>query len=137
MGAKREDWETTTLPTAREALHLDRVYMVSEFERIKAGAVPKEMEDKWFVFYEEPWLYLHRSWTGYCIYQVRFELTADGVRVIEVLSNRNPQQYSETDDSRDALWITCLLDGYAGRNTETIGEQYSRLLREGRLGLQR
>jgi hypothetical protein len=32
--------------------------------RSKAGFVPREMEDKWFVFSEEPWLFVHRSCTG-------------------------------------------------------------------------
>ena len=49
------------LPPAREAIALDRTYTAPEFERLKAGHIPEAMEDKWFVFYEEPWLYLHRD----------------------------------------------------------------------------
>lgn len=82
------------------------------------------MEDKWFAFYEEPWLYLHRSWTGFGIYQVRFELTDGGHRVAEILVSRDPRQYTSTDGDADALVLAVLLDGYAGRDTKAAFEQY-------------
>ncbi len=70
-GAVRGDWKTTPLPAARAALAFARTYSFAEFAGIQAGLVPEEMEDKWFVFFEDPWLYLHRSWTGFCVFQVR------------------------------------------------------------------
>ena len=115
MTATRSRWKTTPLPEARQALPFERSYSREEFERLAQGHVPQEMEDKWFVFYEQPWLYLHRSWTGLCIYQVRFEQEHDSARVVEALSNRDPDQYKETDAVRDMDFLSMLLDGYAGR----------------------
>jgi hypothetical protein len=111
------------LPAQRQAISLDRNYSADEFERLRDGVVPREMEDKWFSFYEDPWLFLHRSWTGYCIYQVRFELTASGARAVDALVNRDPQQYRGTDE-RDAILLALLLDGYAGRPTEDGWRRY-------------
>jgi len=71
MAATRDDWETTPLPTARASISLDRTYNAAEFMRIREGNVPQEMEDRWFVFYEEPWLHLHRSWTGFGVRLLR------------------------------------------------------------------
>lgn len=113
MAATRDDWRITPLSSARTSVTLDRTYSRDEFTRIKEGHVPKEMEDKWFVFYEEPWLYLHRSWTGYGIYQVRFEPTDNGIRVAEAIVSRNPNQYQGTDDNSDALLLAMLIDRYA------------------------
>lgn len=118
MPATRNDWKTTPLPAATAALRLDRVYTVIEFERIKQGNIPREMEDKWFAFYEEPWLYLHRSWTGFGVYQVRFEAVDGGSRVAEALVSRDPDQYRSTDATSDAVLLAVLLDGYAGRGTQ-------------------
>ena len=125
----RADWKTTPLPAAREAVALDRTYTAAEFERLKQGNVPKEMEDKWFAFFEEPWLYLHRSWTGFCIYQVRFVPASGGRRIAEVLVSRDPDQYRETDAGRDAQLVALLLDGYAGRDTEAGWKRYTRVAR--------
>jgi len=106
---------------------LDRTYSADEFARIQEGHVPQRMEDKWFAFYEVPWLYLHRSWTGYGVYQVRFEST-DGVdRVAEVLVSRDPEQYRSTDGAFDAIVLAIVLDGYAGRDTQAAWEQFKAL----------
>ena len=56
-------------------------FTMEEFERIKAGLVPAAMEDKWFIYFDEPWLFLHRSWTGKGVYRVNFDMDADGARV--------------------------------------------------------
>jgi hypothetical protein len=44
----------------------------AEFEQVKKGFVPQEMEDKWFIYYEAPYLFFHRSWTGQPVYRLRF-----------------------------------------------------------------
>ena len=124
MSASRHDWKTTPLPERREVLILDRTYSAFEFERIREGSVPKEMEDKWFSFFEEPWLYLHRSWTGFCVYQVRFEAIANGARVTEALASRDPDEHLTTDGTRDALLLAILLDDYAGRSTDGAWRLY-------------
>jgi ADP-ribosyl-[dinitrogen reductase] hydrolase len=51
------------------------------------------MEDKWFAYYEEPRLYLHRSWTGFLIYRVRFEPEGEGGRAVELEVNEDRGQY--------------------------------------------
>ena len=124
MTASRGDWKTTPLPAARATLTCDRSYSADEFERLKEGHVPEEMEDKWFAFYEEPWLYLHRSWTGFGIFQVRFEPTGKGARVAEAMVSRDPEQYASTDDISDSLLLALLLDQYSDRETEAALEQY-------------
>ena len=62
--ATRTSWKTLPLPEARVAVDFTASCTKEEFQRIRRGLIPREMEDKWFIFYEEPWLYLHRSWTG-------------------------------------------------------------------------
>jgi len=111
MSATRKDWKTTPLPAARASLLLDRVYSADEFAGLKAGLRPRNMGTKWFIFFEEPWLYLHRAWTGHCIFQVRFETAPVGVRVVEALVNRDPKEYDGADDAQDASLLAILMDG--------------------------
>jgi hypothetical protein len=40
-------------------------------DKLMEGLVPVEMEDKWFVYFEDGWLYFHRSWTGALIYWIK------------------------------------------------------------------
>ena len=128
MVASRGDWKNQPMPATRRAITLSRVYSPEEFVRIKEGLVPEDMEDKWFFFFEEPWLYCHRSWTGYCIWQVRFEQSDAGARTAEVLANREPKEYSEDDDISDSMLLAVLLDGRAGRETKHAWEEYMKRL---------
>lgn len=90
--ATRESWKTLPLPSQRETFELAAVFSEAEGERMRMGHIPEEMEDKWFVFFEQDWLYFLRSWTGICIYALRLEATPDGARVTEGWANREDGQ---------------------------------------------
>ena len=63
------------------------------------------------MFFEDPWLHLHRSWTGFCIYQVRLEPRDAGVEATDVIVNRDPSQHT---GRFDAALLGNLLDLAAG-----------------------
>lgn len=56
-----------------------------EFDKICKGLVPESMEDKWFAYFKEPYLFLHRSWTGQPIFRVTLSLDGEGASVAEAL----------------------------------------------------
>ncbi len=114
--AKRDDWKTQPMPSASTKIALEKFYSQEEFDRIAAGLIPEQMEDKWFIFYEAPWLYLHRSWTGFCIFKVRFEVVGESVKIAEVEVNREQGQQLNTDHERDASMLGILLDSRARRD---------------------
>ena len=47
-------------------------YSKEEFEQIKCGIVPEEMEEKWFIYFEDDKLYFHQSWSGSIIFIATF-----------------------------------------------------------------
>jgi hypothetical protein len=108
--ATRASWKNQPLPDARAPLAYTRTFDAQEHARVTKGLVPEEMEDKWFIFYEAPWLFLHRSWTGTCIYAVRLRAERAGSVVEEALVNRAPEQYRETDDSHDLALLAFLVE---------------------------
>jgi len=67
------------------------------------------MEDKWFIFMEENWLCLDRSWTGTCIYKIRLQQIEDKY-LSDALVNRDPEQYRETDINYDAAILNFLVE---------------------------
>lgn len=108
--AKPTDWKTKSLPSKRTSIRLDRTLSSKEMQRIRLGLVPVQMEDKWFIYWKNNALFFHRSWTGFCIYVVRFATEGENCRMIEADVNRNPEQYTETNDERDAEMISYLVD---------------------------
>ena len=108
--AKQTDWQRIELPSKRRTIRLSRTFSPHEMQRIQMGLVPEQMEDKWFIYWQDDALYFHRSWTGYCVYVVRFEINDDSCHMFEADLNRDPEQYSETSDVHDAAMISYLID---------------------------
>jgi hypothetical protein len=117
--ATRDSWQTKPMPEQRARLSLEHRYTPEEFEAIGRGFVPENMDDKWFIYLEQDWLYLHRSWTGLCIFQARFERAGNGHRIAEAWVNRDSEQYNSTDASYDAKLLVWLIEYLLlGRETE-------------------
>lgn len=104
------------MPAVSAFISVEKFYSQDEFDQLSAGVIPETMEDKWFVFYESPWLYLHRSWTGLFVFKVRFEPVTGGMAIAEVLVNRDPHQYTETERGHDITMLETLLDSCISRN---------------------
>ena len=108
-GARPGDWKAEPLPEKVGALAFKRSFSAAEFMRLQRGVVPEQMEDKWFVVWHDDALWMHRSWTGICVYRLRFAVDRDRVAVIETLVNRQPGQYQGTDE-HDLHLVNELLD---------------------------
>jgi 8-oxo-dGTP diphosphatase len=109
---KRPDWKLFPLPERFSTIPLDRTYSAEESDLIMAGFLPGEMEDKWFLFFEGDTLFCHRSWTGYCIYQVNFVHQGNSLRATHAEANRDPDQYRNTNDAEDAGHIYSIIQGF-------------------------
>jgi hypothetical protein len=110
--AQRNAWETRPMPGKTAQLPYACVFSLEEYEKISVGLIPQQMEDKWFIFLEDEWLYLHRSWTGNCIYKVQLLQKEDKYIVTSVLVNRDPEQYGETDINYDAALLNFLIANF-------------------------
>jgi hypothetical protein len=77
---------------------------------MRQGFIPRAMEDKWFICFEDGWLCFHRSWTGAFIYALRLEHTPDGTRVTQSWVNRNPEQYNAKNTDYDRRLVRYLIE---------------------------
>ena len=123
--AKRSDWKTLPLPEQRATIELDLRFTPDEFEQIKRGVIPVEMEDKWFIYWEDDTLFFHRSWTGFCVYAVRFACDDEGATAVRADLNRDPEQYNNNDDQYDAEMIAYLVDVVLLRKPSRFPSQFS------------
>lgn len=77
---------------------------------IARGLIPDRMEDKWFVYHENATVFFHRSWTGYCIFQVGLVRQNDTYVVSDVLVNRDETQYSGSNAAYDQQLLLFLIN---------------------------
>lgn len=93
------------MPQQNITIELNHEYTAEEMENIKLGFVPQEMDDRWFIYYDqtESKLFMHRSWTGYCDYIVQFTEKAETSTFMATTAivNRDESQYSSFGDDYD------------------------------------
>ncbi len=120
--ALRGDWKTEPMPKQHELFLLNRAFREEEMETLHYGHIPQAMEDKWFWYMEGSTLWAHRSWSGYCIYQIDFK--EDNHHVVTV--NRDPEQYACTSTKEDIESLNKLLDWW----TQSPYDHYNEWLAE-------
>lgn len=93
--AKRTSWGIGPFPDNSISIPIIeyKYYILEEFNKIKIGYIPGQMEDKWFIFFEDDFLYCCRSWTHTNVYKIKFKREKD---IFEVTSlNLNPEIYKD------------------------------------------
>jgi hypothetical protein len=85
----------------------------TEMDVVSMGLIPEDMDDRWFVYFEDTRLHVHRSWTGYEIYEVRFEQEKGSHVARDVWVTRDPDRYRRDEgpegEADDAKFLTELL----------------------------
>ncbi len=108
--ASQDSWTTYPLPEKHVRLSAGWSFSLEEYQQLQQGLIPQVMEDKWFIYHQDGVLYFHRSWTGFCIFQVRFKAWDSGFRVAEILVSRDTDQYRVSSDSQDLALLRYLID---------------------------
>lgn len=110
--ATSKSWKRLPPPAERAPLGFEAQFTDVEAEQITLGLVPEQMEDKWFIYFDEGWLRFHRSWTGAYIYALKLDGSSTGVRVVDSWVNRNPDQYKASDTAYDRRLVRFLIDAF-------------------------
>ncbi len=63
MRATSTSWKNNPMPQQRERLPFEVIYSGKDVEKIKYGYIPEEMEDKWFIYFDDNFLYFQRILT--------------------------------------------------------------------------
>lgn len=117
--ATKEDWEIYPMPSKNASFTIKRHFTNEEIDNLKLGHIPEEMEDRWFSYFEDNKLYIHRSWSGICIYIVEFNFKSNFISKFiskfipnkhKVIVNRDDNQYACTDIDEDIEQLNYLLD---------------------------
>ncbi|GGC67480.1 hypothetical protein GCM10011504_51800 [Siccirubricoccus deserti] len=98
------------MPKATAVIRLDRSFSEFDSYLIRRGVTPRQMEDRWFIYFESGRLLMRRSWTGLLIYEVVLEERGASLWARDARANRNPKQYGGTDDEDDKRMILNLID---------------------------
>jgi len=116
MKVQKSDGKTNPMSQTREKVEFEKIYTDLDAELITLGSVPESMDDKWFVYSKDGWVYLHRSWTGDCIFMLKLDGCSAGVRITEAWVEKDQSKFNNTDMAISVSIIESILDGVITRN---------------------
>ena len=109
--ALKSDWDRyEPMPEEHVVLSFQHEYSPGDYEKIQYGVIPEQMEDKWFIYFEENKLHCHRSWTGNCLYIAEFEVSERSSKITKLTVNRDREQYTERDNNWDCHFVVYLIN---------------------------
>ncbi len=106
--AIRSTWQNIPIDNPTR-IDIDFHFTEKQFAKIIRGLIPEQMEDKWFIFYENEWLYFHRSWTGNGMYKAKIIKEENSYYIKEFWAERNKEKYKNEDDNEDKQTISLLI----------------------------
>ncbi|MFD5323564.1 hypothetical protein [Streptomyces sp. NPDC127092] len=87
-----------------------RIWSDEDWERIQRGYGARDMDEKWDVFTEGAVVFLHRSWTGYGVFEATFApVDGGGWRIVSAVVERDPERYGGTDDAYDCVMLELVI----------------------------
>lgn len=111
MAATRSSWgELHPLRKPHVLPPPERVWTEQEWQIIRRGHVPADMDDKWFAFIEHDRLYLHRSWTGDQAFQADFQPCDRGWQITKAAVESSKRWYRRRYEGPDRLMLELLID---------------------------
>lgn len=96
-------------------LEVSEVFSDAVAERMRGGHIPVDMDDRWFIYFEDGWLHFHRSWTGAHIFALRLDASPVGVQVMDGWASRDAEQYRSSDIDLDRERVVRLIHSYFGK----------------------
>jgi hypothetical protein len=81
-----------------------------QYQKLILGLKPKEMEDRWRIYFEDDTLCFLRSWTGFTIFNAKIIKENDFYYIKEFFAERNPDKYKNTNDYYDINIISELIN---------------------------
>ena len=117
--ATKDSWNIEPMPDKHTTIPMDESIPSAAMRIVKYGHIPDAMEDHWFMYCDETTIRYYRSWTGFCIYVAKYEDDGETCRITELTVNREPEQYTCTDNKHDvALFMALLTEEYGGDASE-------------------
>ncbi len=91
------------MPLLTKEISVDIKLSAREFNKVQAGFSPKSMDDRWFIYYDDHKIYMHRSLSGCCIYTAEILQEKEKYSIQQIIANRDPSEYKETEDNCDRV----------------------------------
>jgi hypothetical protein len=111
----KSDCPTVDMPELYEVARLDRSLSENEYAALVCGFKPGGSDDRWIMYVQDEWVFLHRSWTGHCIFKLKLEISSGNAILTDMYINRDPEQYRSVNTEADKDEANSILTSLLGK----------------------
>lgn len=122
--ATRDSWKIKPMAKKQACFRLNLRLSDDEFNILSQGHIPQEMEDHWFMYYDERSLRFYRSWTGICVFIADVEERAKGYEITTCLVNKDPEQGGSMSYEQDRILLEILILSGLGKDVSRLWEAF-------------
>ena len=104
--ATKSSWENHPIKLPVK-IDVNMFFSDEQYNVLCRGLIPKSMDDRWFVYHEDDWLYFHRSWTGIAFCKALLVKEQSGVFIKELWVEQDgcPHDPNEIDQRDINLFV--------------------------------
>lgn len=96
------------MPTLCKTLPLQCLVTNEEWNAIQSGLL---QDDRWKARIDDGQMHIFRKGTNICIFIVHWQQTDIGVELVDMIVNRDPEQYSNINDAHDVNLVNKVING--------------------------
>lgn len=121
--ATKDSWKIQPMPDKNTVVILNVTIPADAMRIVRYGHIPEAMEDHWFMYCDEDTIRYYRSWSGFCIFEAKYEKYGGDFRITDLRVNRDPEQCSNSDIRKDASLFMALLTEEFGGDAKVFWKQ--------------
>lgn len=98
--ATQNSWKT--IPMEKPQPYCTHLTLTPEhFAKLQMGFIPENMDDRWFVYFDNDWVYLHRSWTGYETFRAKIQTENDCYTIKEFWAETEQGKFNVGSENKN------------------------------------
>jgi len=94
-----------------------------QWSRIRLGYEAQDMDERWDAIVEDDVLFLHRSWTGHCVYELTFTRTQAGHRISSG-KVESSDRYNSPGPEYDAVLAEMVIGTILNERSQHLGDRF-------------
>ena len=125
--ATANDWQIEPMPEDEEKVSdIAFAYGISEEQMaiLKKGHIPAAQEDHWFMYLDDEYIHIYRSWTGICAFEAHYKPMERGYLVDRLKINHALAEFGVNGNDAGLSLFKYLIIAAIGGNAESAWMDY-------------
>ena len=95
--ANKNSWKVTPMDIPYK-IEVSILLTEGQYLHLTKGFIPRDMDDRWFIYFENDILHLYRSWTGFEFFNAPIHKVKETYLIPYFMVEKNTEKYNASSD---------------------------------------